>query len=425
MSSIEYLREFVNERLTAAAEEIFGVFERTIVEYEEEIDRQRRLLDIVWKPEIKLLRIELQQQHVSKEEEEVTADQPLCIQEWNSSLDQEEPEPPQIKEEQEEQEELCTSQEGEQLELKQETDAFMLTPTYEKSDHSEDQTLYLSTAETLSVMEKTPLSYIWDIKSDHSEPEPNTDHQLLSHISHEAESQDQKGGEHGDSRNAEPEKQNQHHKSNLVESQCNTHTGKMYFKCDTCEKDFKYRSLLQRHLSVHTGEKPYSCETCGKDFKLSSALTVHMRMHTGEKPYTCETCGKDFRRNNELVVHMRTHTGEKPYLCKTCRKTFCDIKSLKRHMGIHTGEKPYTCETCGKDFRRSDELIVHMRIHTGEKPYVCKTCGKAFRQRGDLTVHIRTHTGEKPFTCKTCGKGYRCKSGLLVHMRRAHTSEKP
>jgi len=56
MSRVENMRKFVNERLTAAAEEIFGVFEKAIVEYEEEIDRQRRLLDIVWKPELKLQR---------------------------------------------------------------------------------------------------------------------------------------------------------------------------------------------------------------------------------------------------------------------------------------------------------------------------------------------------------------------------------
>lgn len=53
MSSVEYLREFVNRRLTAAVEEIFGVFQKTIVEYEEEINRQRRLLD-VWKSAMKL-----------------------------------------------------------------------------------------------------------------------------------------------------------------------------------------------------------------------------------------------------------------------------------------------------------------------------------------------------------------------------------
>ena len=57
MSSVQYLREFVNERLTAAAEEIFRVFIKTVVEYEEEIDRQRKLLETVLKPEIKLHRI--------------------------------------------------------------------------------------------------------------------------------------------------------------------------------------------------------------------------------------------------------------------------------------------------------------------------------------------------------------------------------
>ena len=57
MSSVQYLREFISERLTAAAEEIFTVFEKTIVQYEEEVDRQRRLLETVLKPEIKLHRI--------------------------------------------------------------------------------------------------------------------------------------------------------------------------------------------------------------------------------------------------------------------------------------------------------------------------------------------------------------------------------
>ncbi|XP_078112896.1 uncharacterized protein LOC144522021 isoform X3 [Sander vitreus] len=208
MSAVQYLRQFVNKRLTAAAEEIFGVFEKAIVEYKEEIDRQRRLLDVVWKPEIKLHRIELPQQHVCKEEEEeVLADQQqLCIQERNSSVDQEEPEPPQIKEE--EQEELCTSEEGEQLELKQETDAFMLTPTH---GESEDQTLNLS----ISVVEEQPLNYI-SVKSS-VVPKHNCDPCLLSHNSHEAESQNQSGGKHGDSgstRNAEPEPKKRQHKSN-------------------------------------------------------------------------------------------------------------------------------------------------------------------------------------------------------------------
>ncbi|XP_041670902.1 uncharacterized protein LOC121527925 isoform X5 [Cheilinus undulatus] len=121
MFSVERFRVFVNERLTAAAEEIWDVFSTAVVEYEAEINRQRRMLDIVWKPHIHLHRIDVPQQHVCKEEE---VEQQLCHQERTSSLDQEDPEPPRIKEEQEE----------EQIK-QEETDTLMLTQ--EESEHRE------------------------------------------------------------------------------------------------------------------------------------------------------------------------------------------------------------------------------------------------------------------------------------------------
>ena len=40
----------MNERLSVAAEEIFRYLKKTIVEYEEEIERQRMLLDEVRPP---------------------------------------------------------------------------------------------------------------------------------------------------------------------------------------------------------------------------------------------------------------------------------------------------------------------------------------------------------------------------------------
>ncbi|CAB1425668.1 unnamed protein product [Pleuronectes platessa] len=135
MSSVQCLRGFISERLTAAAEEIFTVFEKIIIQYEEEVARQRRLLDVVLKPEIRLHRIELPQQNACNEEEVLT-DQQLCNQERNSSLDQENPEPRQIKGEQEE---MCISPEEEQLVLKQETDTLILTPDSEESDPREPE----------------------------------------------------------------------------------------------------------------------------------------------------------------------------------------------------------------------------------------------------------------------------------------------
>lgn len=63
MSKIQLLRAFLNQRLTVAADEIFGAVEKTIAEYQEEVsrskkenDRLQNILDIVIKPEIKLQR---------------------------------------------------------------------------------------------------------------------------------------------------------------------------------------------------------------------------------------------------------------------------------------------------------------------------------------------------------------------------------
>ncbi|XP_034398226.1 zinc finger and SCAN domain-containing protein 31-like [Cyclopterus lumpus] len=348
MSSVENMRKCFLERLTAAAEEIFGVFEKTIFEYQEEVDRQRRLLDIVRKPVIKLHRTELPEQHgptrdhqllsymshvaespdqkgsehddsestsnaepqpkkrhrknrsrcddenllqihnntqteqhVCKEEE-VLCEQQLCIQERSSSLDQEDPEPPQIKEEQEE---LCTSQEGEQLELKQETETFMLTPTCEETDHSE--------------------------------PEPPRDHQLLSDISHVAESPHQKGSKHEDSEstsNAEPQPKKRHRKNrghcddkNSLKTRNNTQTGKAPFRCNTCGKAFKLWFGLYTHLRNPEGGRPHACKYCGKGFSKTSTLTSHLRIHLAKKPFFCKTCEKDFRCRSIFTVHMRTH----------------------------------------------------------------------------------------------------------------------
>ncbi|KAK5610355.1 hypothetical protein CRENBAI_006383, partial [Crenichthys baileyi] len=53
MSSVQHLREFIRERLTAAAEEIFSEVEKTIVRYEEDV----RLLGTCWKPQINTTRI--------------------------------------------------------------------------------------------------------------------------------------------------------------------------------------------------------------------------------------------------------------------------------------------------------------------------------------------------------------------------------
>ncbi|XP_045557557.1 zinc finger protein 354C isoform X2 [Salmo salar] len=123
MSKQQSFHVFLNERLTSAAVEIFGEVEKTVVKYQEENDRLRRLLEIT--SEVQLCRTDYLQLSVS--EEEVPPEQ----QEWSPSLGQKDAETTQIKEEQEE---VRTSQEEEQLQGLVDTKDSIFTPSCVKSE---------------------------------------------------------------------------------------------------------------------------------------------------------------------------------------------------------------------------------------------------------------------------------------------------
>ncbi|KAK5616645.1 hypothetical protein CRENBAI_003053 [Crenichthys baileyi] len=138
MSSAQSLREFIRERLTTAAEEIFTEVDKTIVYYEEELNRQRRLLEKCWNSQINQQKIDVPQHYVWKENELLTDHQfcslernsswatnyaqPICLKEElgtpepiQTNENQEELEPPQIKNEQEEPEKPEIKDEQEEL----------------------------------------------------------------------------------------------------------------------------------------------------------------------------------------------------------------------------------------------------------------------------------------------------------------------
>ncbi|KAM8845037.1 uncharacterized protein AB9W97_000363 isoform 1-T1 [Spinachia spinachia] len=77
MSKGQMLRCLVKQRLTEAAEEIFGLFERTIAEYEEEAsrfkednERLKKRLHAVFHPEVRIQRADLQQLFLPKEKQQ-------------------------------------------------------------------------------------------------------------------------------------------------------------------------------------------------------------------------------------------------------------------------------------------------------------------------------------------------------------------
>uniref|UniRef100_A0A672I938 C2H2-type domain-containing protein n=1 Tax=Salarias fasciatus TaxID=181472 RepID=A0A672I938_SALFA len=442
MTSARCFREFVNERLSAAAEEIFRVFEQTVSEYQEEISRQRRLLDSVAQPEIKLQHKGLMHHSVlenaafsinvishdgltvfvpemqftsfitdgfcmlttlfvmyflfldilqfSVHDEEAPVDeQNLCDQDGMSALDLNNLEVTQIKEE----EELWTSLKEEQNILSQETYLSKLNPTGEGRNHSEGLPLLLENHGSDEDVSQSNVSVVV-IKSESDQED------LVSPL------------------------QNSHRDLNQEGLSPDHTTDKKLLKCSFCPKKVSDFMKLKIHIRTHTGEKQFQCDTCGKSFSKMPLLKKHMITHSGLKPFICGVCGKKFNFSSNRDTHMKTHSTEKPHTCDICGKAFRRSADLKRHSRSHTGEKPYSCSFCGQVFPYHTSLKNHLRRHTGEnmeKPHTCDICGKAFSRSADLKRHSRSHTGEKPYSCSFCGTMVNCISFFLMdHLPPSH-----
>ncbi|XP_038580306.1 zinc finger and BTB domain-containing protein 49-like [Micropterus salmoides] len=305
MSGLQSLKVFVQQRLAAAVEEIFGHFERTITEYEEELGRRHRnLLDVGLKrPERKLRRAgcpgDLQ--------EEVPPEQ----QEWSPSLDQEDPpERPFIKEEEEE---LWSSQEGEQLPGLEEDDItkFPFTPAPVKSEDDEEKP-------QSSQLHQSQTEQMEAGGEDCGGPEPARDSdpdRLLQFSSSDKATQSYKP-EYKTEDSSETEDSDDWEETREPHSGLNSLSNE--------------EASVSRRTHV-TDDKQFSCSECGKRFGNKPNLRIHMKIHTGENSFSCLVCGIIFSEGGDLRRHMVVHTGKERFSCSICGKGFTLLKKRKKH----------------------------------------------------------------------------------------------
>lgn len=206
------------------------------------------------------------------------------------------------------------------------------------------------------------------------------------------------------------------------------------FQCNQCEANFPvFKALHKHYIDTHNPVEPFTCTHCQTTFASLKRFIRHEWKHTGYQPFQCTTCSKRFRSYSDLVEHHKKHTKAYPFLCWECGKKFRHSVTLTRHVERvhHSGEpvtqKPiptFTCSQCGKAFTSRRCLLKHDNFHHKGLRFPCEHCGKGFFGKDALVRHTLIHTGERPFKCDDCDKSFRSSAELKIH-RRYHTGERP
>lgn len=56
-----------------------------------------------------------------------------------------------------------------------------------------------------------------------------------------------------------------------------THVDYRPWKCPTCNKNFREKQTMERHMQVHTGRKPFSCPHCGLGLATKHNMLQHVK----------------------------------------------------------------------------------------------------------------------------------------------------
>ncbi|XP_008294283.1 zinc finger protein 45-like [Stegastes partitus] len=316
MTKLELLNVFLNDRLTAAAEEIFRAVKDAVLEQQGELlrsqqenERLKRLLNVA------VQRLLLQPEPHSVQPQD---DVQLCESEWRSSVEL----LPQVKEEPKLRNiqtkcllEAVDSEEG-------------------NCSHVEPQRSHPPPAPTVS-------------------PPPLTSLEIKTETDGE------------NSRKQQP--------TNSLSSSMTVHSNCRAAQSDSCASSTKSHrtpktdQLVKGLLRSNGKQGSHILQIKNvRSLKPPPPRSSHPSQGI-QRWHSCKECGKGFSFACQLEVHMRWHTKEKPYSCAVCRKSFTTVSMLKRHHRIHTGEKPFRCHVCGKCFNQSAHLNTHFRLHTRER----------------------------------------------------------
>lgn len=233
------------------------------------------------------------------------------------------------------------------------------------------------------------------------------------------------------------------------------------YTCDTCNKKYKSKGTLRRHVQNECGKTgPFDCKECGKEYSRFDSLWRHKKYqcNPNNTRFICDYCGYKARRKSHMINHIETrHTVAKTtktknvfdysisdgiFKCENCQKIYSRIDTLRRHVIKECSEgKKFTCKLCDMSFKRKAHLNQHMTArHQVKKIISCKKCGKKFTTDRGFNYHVKLVNcqksdleGEKLLEpkqehehsiepaalhkCNTCNNTFATKRSFLFHAK--------
>jgi len=179
---------------------------------------------------------------------------------------------------------------------------------------------------------------------------------------------------------------------------------------DICSVVFSGEAELKRHnLEFHIkreevgpqvtsisqrSDKNFVCSFCNKSYKYKALLMKHMQVCNGK----------------EMQPHRKTEVEEIP------------VVSQAQH--LQASQSELMCHICDKVYSRRDTVLAHIKeVHDQILDFECQECGKKFISKSKLSIHVKLAHSERELQCKFCLKKFTYNYRLVRHLLERHGNE--
>ncbi|KAL9700482.1 hypothetical protein quinque_003923 [Culex quinquefasciatus] len=162
------------------------------------------------------------------------------------------------------------------------------------------------------------------------------------------------------------------------------------FSCEYCQQVFKLKLDMQSHIKrVHLAETMFKCGTCGLEFKRKCTRDSHEICHSNVFNFPCQQCDKKFKLRSQLMKHIRRVHKNPFFHCEHCSKPFYTRDNMLNHIEhVHGIQMRFLCDICVASFESEEKLSIHKSRHENPKMFECARCLFVFGTQEQYFDHL-------------------------------------